>query len=130
MRPQLPHPVAGWEQRQHRLVQSGGDRLYLPAFDQPPHRIDDARVVLLQPLEEAAGVVHGDADVRELAEQLEEGCVALGDGAAEDGIEVAGRLMRVDDEAEGRGHLGRAGCVTGRRTRIPSGGNVSSSDCG
>src|SRR6266850_1919796 len=91
------------EVRQHgqdRLVESTGQELHLSARGEGPEEVEGTGRVLAQPLEQAAGIVDAQPDLRALVEPLEERPIGALGRLDHHVVEVADRLVVVDAETE------------------------------
>jgi hypothetical protein len=88
-----------WRDRnQDRLIKAAADHLDLAVLHQDPQPLEIFRMMFFDPREKRAGVVKTDVDAGMFFEQLHEGQVAAGIGLLENVLEIAARLMRVNQQ--------------------------------
>jgi hypothetical protein len=94
----LTNPVTRREHRKDRLEVGPTDDLHPARFDQGRKPIEILRVVAIEPLHQGATGMEGDAERRIRLEDFEERQIAILIGLLEDPIEVADRLMIMENQ--------------------------------
>ena len=85
---------------QDRLVEAAADQLHLPARGQFAQMVEKLRMALLEPFEQRTGIVQAHANAGMPRQAIDKGQIGALVGLFEDGIEIADRLMGVDQENE------------------------------
>src|SRR5271165_164110 len=79
------------------FVEAAADHFDLSALNQFAQFYKIFRAIFFQPLQERAGIVERGVDVGVFFEQVDEGLVGFLVASGEDAVEIAARLVRVDE---------------------------------
>ena len=94
----LPDPIARGNHRQNRLEEGAADDFHSPRRHQRRQAIQIFRMMRIEPFDQRAAGVQRDLELRVAFEQIEKRPVAVLIGLLENTIEVADRLMIVQNE--------------------------------
>ena len=82
------------------FVKAAADQFHLPARGQFPKMAEELGMALLKPLQQRTGIVQAQANAGVLAQVLNKRQIGTLIGLFDDGIEIADRLMGVNQENE------------------------------
>jgi hypothetical protein len=113
--PELSEPVLLRDDGVDRLVEPAAEELDLSAPREAPDKVPAVPAAEFHVLQQRAGKMKSELEVRVLVELGEERLVTFVERPFEDVVEIAHRLMAVDGEEEPEGAQGRPPCPALRR---------------
>jgi hypothetical protein len=92
--------ILGRNRNEDRFVEAATDKLDLARLDKLPQADEIFRPMLLDPGEQRPGIMQAETHSRMPFDMFNEGKVGSGVGLFEDMLEIAARLMGVDEKRE------------------------------